>query len=160
MTPVDPGGTGDLLADAGITVRAPRASRKDDTTRAKPPEASAWAWCPRCGPAAARRVGLWQIAGHYVWALHNRAQERAGSVLCLASRQRLCDVPPTRCHVCRPHAAPCPGEHVGALLLRKPRRTEVAVTDATTQHAIDRVPTPVDGTCIDLHEPRPPRSTT
>lgn len=157
--PVDAAGTGDLFADAGITLATPETARKDDTSKAKPVEASAWAWCPRCGPAPTRRVGLWQIAGHYVWALHHRARETGGSVLCQASRQPLCLVPPTRCHVCRAHAQPCPGEHLGALLLRKPRRTEIAVSDATTQHAHDRVPHPVDGTCIDSHDPITPRST-
>lgn len=150
--PVAPRGTGDLLADAGITVATPGGQAKDDTTRSKAPAATAWAWRPRCGLAAAKRVGLWRIAGHYVWALHHRARETGGSVLCLASRQRLCDVPPERCDHCRrPGVAPCPGVHVAAVLWRAPRRHEP--TDA------HRVATPLDGTCIDMHAPHTPEST-
>lgn len=157
--PVDPGGTGDLFADAGVPVAAPTGQRKDDTARAKAPEATAWAWCPRCGPAAAKRVGLWQITGHYVWALHNRQREIGGSALCQASRELLCRVPPTHCHVCRVQSGSCPGEHVGALLLRQPTRSEQAeAASAATGWALNRISTPLDGTCIGMHAPLTPES--
>lgn len=157
MSAVDPGtGIGDLFAQAGITVATPTAQSKGDTGKANPVAATAWAYCPRCGPSTTKRRGLVRLGHHYVWAIHTRMRETGSSVMCGASGTALCEVPPWRCSSCmRPGGGCPPGEHRAPVLLRQAERHErAAYTPGDTDWHAERVPAACDDTCLRMHPAR------